>query len=618
MKLQHKLLHVLLPLLFVPFLLGADPLGLNSYPQEKIMGFRGLDTRSSSPLIADSRASDLKNVSLSSALDLRRRYGMDTVNNATLDDLDLSNPPITGIFDSEYSDATSNTIVFIGKKIKYDNSGSWTEIGNYWVSPTVTAGKNLQWQCLMAFDSAVCTNDSDVPLKISKTPAKSVLDVSDLSDTLTKVKVMVWYRNYLILGNTFENSVERPTRFRWSNVGTIETYTDDDFVDISTFAGDEIVGFVELYGDLYIFLKKSIWKASLVGGDEIFVFTKIIDGVGAIARDSIKVFQLTDNRSVAAFLDQRKKVFMFDGVSVIDIGSLIQPTLDGFNESRMPYAVSTFDGENYILSVSTGSLTTHNTVYIFNTEIFEWTVYDQIDANALAQVKESDGKIKTYVGNYSSFVYWLDNPDNKNDIDGAVGIVDSVGALTISTQTHAQAIIDAALAAGEYTGAIVRITSGTGVGQERLIIHHTDTSLYVATDFTTSLDTTSVYSIGDIDAFYQTKFYDMGNSNREKSFLGMLMWAEEASSNEVDVSYGVDFGESIGSENKTLAPSASSLWDTALWDVGVWGTTGDKLYTVKMSGFGNTINVRFENNDIDETFHIYGFNLLAIDGDTKQ
>ena len=362
MKLLNRSLPVLLVLLLVPFLLGADDPQMVSYPPEKIMGFRGLDTRSTAPLIADSRASDLRNVKLSSALDLRQRYGMDTVNNATLDDLDMSNPAITGILDSEYSDATSNTIVFVGHKIKYDNSGTWTDIGNWWYAPLVTTGQDYQWQCLMAFDSAVCTNDTDVPLKISKTPAKTVLDVSDLSDTLTKVKVMAWYRNYLILGNTVENSVERPTRFRYSNVGTIETYTDDDFTDIATFAGDEIIGFAEIYGDLYIFLKKSIWKASLVGGDDVFVFVKVIDGIGAIARDSIETFQLADNRSVAVFLDQRKKVLMFDGSSLVDICALIQPTLDLLSELRLPYSVATFDGENYILSVSTGSETTHDTL----------------------------------------------------------------------------------------------------------------------------------------------------------------------------------------------------------------------------------------------------------------
>src|SRR3990167_8493101 len=490
---------------------------LVSYPPEKIMGFRGLDTRSTAPSIQDGRATDLNNVKLSSAFDLQKRAGKDTINN-TLDDLDIDSPAITGIFDSKFSDGSSKTLVFVGSKLKYDNSGTWTTVSG---TATITTGQNNQWQCIMALDSAVCTNDTDVPIKVNSTPTKSVLNVSDLSDTLTKVKTLTWFRNYLIFGNTLENSVERPTRFRWSNVGTIETYTNDDFSDISTFAGDEIIGFAELYSDIYIFLKKSIWRASLTGGDEVFVFSKVIDGIGAVSRDSIQVVQLFDNRSAVIFTDDRKKVLMFDGSSITDIGSIIQPTLDNLNESRLQYSVSNFDGKSYLLSASTSGITTNDILLEFQTEIFEWTKHDTVDANAIAQVQETDLKIKIYVGNYNAFVYWLDNPELENDVDGATGIIDSVGTLDTDTITGAQVIVDSALTAGDYTGAVIKITSGTGAAQERVIAQSDSTSVTVTAAFTTTPDSTSIYSIGAIEADYQSKWYDLGDSAREKTFLGL-------------------------------------------------------------------------------------------------
>ena len=587
---------------------------LISYPDSKIMGFRGLDTRSTAPSIQDGRATDLNNVKLSSAFDLQKRAGKDTINN-TLDDLDIDSPAITGIFDSKFSDGSSKTLVFVGSKLKYDNSGTWTTVSG---TATITTGQNNQWQCIMALDSAVCTNDTDVPIKVNSTPTKSVLNVSDLSDTLTKVKTLTWFRNYLIFGNTLENSVERPTRFRWSNVGTIETYTNDDFSDISTFAGDEIIGFAELYSDIYIFLKKSIWRASLTGGDEVFVFSKVIDGIGAVSRDSIQVVQLFDNRSAVIFTDDRKKVLMFDGSSITDIGSIIQPTLDNLNESRLQYSVSTFDGKSYLLSASTSGITTNDILLEFQTEIFEWTKHDTVDANAIAQVQETDLKIKSYVGNYNAFVYWLDNPELENDVDGATGIIDSVGTLDTDTITGAQVIVDSALTAGDYTGAVIKITSGTGAAQERVIAQSDSTSVTVTAAFTTTPDSTSIYSIGAIEADYQSKWYDLGDSAREKTFLGLLFWAEEASSDEATIGYAIDFDTTLDSETKSLAPTSSSLWDTALWDVGTWGTTGNKIYTTKSSGLGNFISYEFSNDDIDESFHIYGFNILAVAGDIKQ
>jgi len=588
---------------------------LISYPPQKIMGFRGLDSNSSAPLIPDSRASDLQNVRLSSALDLRQRYGYDTVNNQTLDDLDIDSPAITGIFDAEYSDGTSWTLAFVGSKLKYDNSGVWTQV----TDTGITSGKNGQWECIMALDSAVCTNDVDVPLKINSTPTASALDVSDLSDTLTKAKTSLWFRNYLIFMNTVENAVERPTRFRWSDVGTIETYQDDNFNDIATFAGDEIIGASEMYGDIYIFLTKSIWKASLVGGDEIFIFKKIIDGIGAAARDSIQTVQLPNNRSVTMFLDDRKKVYMFDGVSVVNIGHIIQPTLDGMSSARLQYAVSTFDGDDYILCVTKSASSENDLCFDYQIEVLEWTKFDGIVANAMAQVEESASLIKSYFGDYDSMVFWLDNPDLKNDVAGASGIVDSVGIVDTGTITGAQILIDATVETEVYTGATVKITSGTGAGQSAVISAYTSTGIVLTQPMTTSPDSTSVYSVGAIDAYYNGKHYELGDAAMEKTqFLGMLMWGEEASGNAVDVAYAIDFGSNIESETVSLAPSGSSLWDVALWDSGTWGTTGDKIYTVKFSGLGNHIQPKFSNNKVDETFHLYGYNIIATGGDIKQ
>ncbi len=613
---MRTLLRKWLTILFV-LLTAPVQAQLISYPPQKIMGFRGLDTRSSAPNIVDSRAIDLLNVKLSSALNLEKRPGVDVVNDSSLDDLDLSHDAITGIFDAEYSNGMSHTLAFVGSKIKYDNSGTWSTITGG--TNAVTAGKDNQVKCIMALDEAICTNDVDVPFKVNSTPAKTALDTSGLADSLDKVKSFVWFRNYLIAGNTVENSIERPTRVRYSNVGTIETWSDDDFFDISTFAGDELVGFVEMYGDLYVFLTKSIWRVSLVGGDDVFISNKVIDNIGAIARDSIQLISLSDNRTAVMFIDNRKRILMFNGATLTHVGNSIQPSLDTLNESRLQYAAATFDGDEYIIALSGGGSSSNNVVYVFHSEIFEWTKYDQIDANAFAQVKETTSTIKTYYGNYDAFVYWMDNPDLANDVDGASGIVESVATTDTSTITGAQILIDSDITTGVYTGAIVRITSGTGAGQEAVVSSSTSTGVIVASAFSTTPDSTSVYSIGDINAFFHGKHYELGDAAREKAqFLGMLIWGEEQAGSMVDVSYAIDFGSNLGSETVSLSPSAGSLWDTALWDDGVWGTTGDKIFTVKFTGNGNFIQPKFANNDIDETFNIYGFNIIAVSGDIKQ
>lgn len=597
----------LILVLFTTSVFAADNPLLIGYPPDKIMGFRGLDTKTPDPNVEDGRAVDLLNVKLSQSFDLRKRYGKSTVN-ATLDDYDLSSPPITGIFNAQYSTGENWVYAFVGSKLKYDSGTTWATVSG---SGTITSGANYQWRCTMALDKAICTNNQDAPLSISSTPTRVAASFTGLSNAVTKANAVTWFRNYLIWGNTTENSTVNPTRIRWSNVGTISTYSDEDYIDIASTSGDSITGFVELYGDLFIIMKRSIWKASLVGGDDTYTLTKVIDGFGAIAKESIKLVNLDGNRQAMIYFNENKKLYLFNGVTVTDIGLLAQGTLDGLSSARLQYAVGGADDENYYLSATDGGGSTNDKVIVYNVKINELSVWDDLDFNAFERITNSSNQVKSYIGNYNSFVYWMDDPDKVNDVDGATGIFDSVGYVTTATQTGAVMLIDSGLTSGIYTGATVKITSGTGEDQEAIVLSSTTTGLVLATTLSTLPDTTSSYSIGAIDAYYQTKWYDFGSAPRYKLFRNLYLWGNEATANEVTVSYYEDFGAEVGSQTVSLSPSSSSLWDSALWDVATWGTTGDKLYTTKLTGRAKNISIKFSLNSIDKDFYIYGYHIIG-------
>ena len=590
--------------------LAADNPSLVGYPPNKIMGFLGLDTDSSSPTIEDGRATDLLNVRLSGAFDIEKRPGYTVINSTSLDDASMSISAISGLFYAQYSSDVSRTYAFIGGKLKYDNGTVWSDVTK---TATITSSQDYQWYCQMALDNAICTNDYDPPTRTYSTPQIDAITFSGLSTAISKAKAVIWYNNYLIWGNTVEGSTDRPTRFRWSNIGFVNTYSDEDYNDIASLNGDEIMAFKEMYGELYIIMRKSIWKASFVGGDDVFVFVKLIDGIGAIARDSVQILSFEDNKLGIVFLSEDKKIYLFNGVTVSDVGSRIQSTLDDLNVSRIQYAVSVQDGDDYFLSATTSSNSYNDTVFVFNIALREWTKYDQIDANAFARVKETTSDIKTYFGNYDAFVYWLDDPSKLSDVDGATGTVDSYScASSATTETPACILIDSAISDGSYTGAIVRITGGEDAGDEAVVFSSTATGVIVkASGFSGTPDSTSTYSIGDINAYYETKWYDFGDAPRLKGFRGMYFWGEEQSGGDVTTSYYEDYGSVLGSETVSMAPSSTSVWDVGVWDTAVWGSVGDKFYTAKHAGRGRLIKVKFANSDIDETFHIFGFHLLA-------
>ncbi|HDY89693.1 MAG TPA: hypothetical protein ENH82_16465, partial [bacterium] len=277
---MKKLLLTIALIFTCSFSYAEDP---STFPEQGQMIFRGLDTKSSPTQIQDGRAQDLLNVqfTVTSAVKKRNGYSFVGIPTATSEDIldipDEGFPPVTGIYYNKFSNGTERIFATASTRLYHRLSGVWTRI----TGVTITKGKNNQFVIVTALDSTIWTNDVNAVFKVNTTPTAGTLDLSDLgSDAPTKVKTMAWFQNHLILANTKENNVEKPTRLRWSNIGTIETYTEVDRNDISELGGQEINALVELYDDLFIFLTDSVWKMSFVGGDEQFKFTKVLDNIG--------------------------------------------------------------------------------------------------------------------------------------------------------------------------------------------------------------------------------------------------------------------------------------------------------------------------------------------------
>ena len=578
---------------------------VNAYPRGQTLPFLGLDDTSNSLNIKDGRAASLQNVKLSRSLSLTKRDGYQIVNGIINHPESASDyfAAATGLYYAKLSDGTEYRLATVGKNIWYDNSGTWTNHGY-----NVTRGKNNQFVWTTALDSIVFTNNVDIPLK-STGIATSALNVSDLSDALTTTKAIVWFKNYLIHGNTTEAGVKRPTRFRWSDVGTIETYQDDNFIDIAALSGQEIESFAVLGGSLYALLTDSIWKIDLVGGDEIFVTNRVIDGIGCIAKNSVQGINFLNKTKGIIFLSKDKRVYFFDGTSIVDMSAFIKGTMNGLNVSRLQYAVSAENGIEYFLSVTDGTASINDLLLVFQYEIGEWTEYNNVNANAMAKVVNSDGDTEVFFGNYDSIIYQLENNSIDSDVTGQTdGVSDvKVGEYNFAdgTATGLTMVITDTTVDYLATGAILKITSGTGTGEKKVIVAQSSTGLVVDSAFTATPTSSSLFSIGAIDANYTTKWYDLGMPSTKKGFKGLYLWAEEESGVSVDLSYAIDFTSVLGTESVSLQ-GEGGLWGVALWNDGVWGGQEALLADVPLTGKGRYINIKYENNEVDEDFVLLG------------
>ncbi len=613
---MRKALFVLSFLLITTFARAEDP---QTWPQQGQMTFKGLDSKSSPTQIAEGRAQDLLNVqfTVTGALQKRNGYSFVGTPSATTEDIldipDEDFPPVTGIYYNKFSGGTERIFATASSRLYYRSATAWTRIDT--TGFQITGGKNNQFVFVTALDSVIASDDDASVFKINSTPTASVLDLTDLSmDAPTKAKCLAWFQNHLILANTKENGVEKPTRIRWSNIGFIETWTEENRNDIAELGGQEINALTELYDDLFIFLTDSVWKMSFVGGDEQFKFTKVLDKIGCIAKNSVQNIILKNSQRGIVFLTKNKEVYFFNGVTAVKISEIIEPTLDDWSASRLQFVVSEDTREEYRLYATTGATdTTNNEVLVFNYQIGEWSKFSQIDINYVARVLVSDTEL-SYGGNYFGMVLRLDNTANDSDVGGETGTVNAVNTYTTTTASCLQVLYDAS---ANYTvsgliGAVITLTGGTGSSQadiEKTIVSNTATGIIIDSAYGTTPSTDTSFSIGAIDAFYQTKDYDLGDSSRVKSFAEIFMWEAEQGDIDLDVSYKHDFGGTV--ETQTVSESGGGgTWGTAIWGTSIWGGFSAIFSRVKLKGDARFINIKFRENDIDETFNIYGWNLL--------
>ena len=587
---------------------------LRVFPETGLMDFKGLDDTSSPTTVKDGRAAEIQNITLDITGQANKRNGYSLLSLLDTNDVVDSFEAVTSLYELYKSDGTRTILSTCGSKLfKITTAGVKTNITT---GVTITEGQDYQFSWISALDYAIGTNFQDVPIKTNGTTT-SALSFTGLSNAITKAKCAVWWKNYLIFGNTVENSVSRTTRIRWSNVGTIETWTDADFVDIATLGGQQIEATATLYDDLYIFLTDSIYKVSLVGGNELINVSKVSEGIGCIAKNSVKNIGIGNAEGII-FLSRDKSINYLDGVKVTEISSLIDTTMDGLSSSRLPYAVAVDDRTNshYYLSVTNGTATKNNLLLDFHYGIGEWSKHTQIDANAFCIANDANTVPQVYFGNYNSFVYQMINPDLDSDIDGVVGTISSITAKDIADTSTASGLIvlyDTTANFANVTGATVTITSGTGADEEYIIaqpLPGASATGIIVIDSTVTATGASVYSVGAIDAYYTTKWYDLGSAPLRKNFAELFVWSSTDTTATAQVYYATDFVKTISSSD-VVSTASGTLWGTGIWGTDTWGGTSTSLTRLPLNVSGRFIKMKFAEPTIDEPMELMGYSIAA-------
>lgn len=373
----------------------------------------GLKTRQTVTNIPSNSASDLRNVNFDTNGAICVRNGYTKLNSSV-----VPLPICLGLFPFTKEDGTHYLVgVFtdasttkIYKMDDYD--GSWDDITG---ALSLTASETGYVSFTMYLDTLIGTDGINAPWKWTGTGNAAALSISEF----TLAKFVTTYKDRLVFFHTTESATLYPHRARWSNSGTIETYSAADYTD--EFAGSDngIAGVRTLYDEVYVFknsLNNGIKKLYYTGNADVPFAVASSGEVGTLSHFSISEIFLEGQGAGLIYLGTDKKIRFFNGSYDASLSDDITPTIAAFNSTKMSTCYScNFGSLNQVwFTFANGSSTSNNRILVFDTRYAAFLLHDNISANVLCCSYSSSNVEYLLSGGTNGYVY-RQNIGNKDD-----------------------------------------------------------------------------------------------------------------------------------------------------------------------------------------------------------
>lgn len=306
----------------------------------------GLNTAVPAHLGEKSSARTAKNVKFS-LLRVEKTHGYEKFDSAAL-------TGVPQIIDNYYQDDGDVFLMVVTHLRCYKYNTATTDFDDI-TGGALTGTNDQPADSDVAFNRFYFTNYNDFPQfwngtgNIAVVPALDATTGSDIEGSIDscKAKCIKGFANFLVLGNTLENSTERPSRVRWSRYGDPTLWENTaagagqaGFSDVGDV--DQIVALRRLKDYLVIYKERSIWVMQYIGPPEIFVFRRIIDGVGLVSPRGVA--ELTNEHIFFA----ADGIYAFDGVSIRPLSDRININFfTSLNQNKLQVMTSLFVEEDF-------------------------------------------------------------------------------------------------------------------------------------------------------------------------------------------------------------------------------------------------------------------------------
>ena len=223
---------------------------------------------------------------------------------------------------------------------------------------------------------------------------------------ISKAKTIAQFNNYLFMANvTFNGTVEK-SRIVWCNIKDDLTWLATSFIDIARNDGQQIMKIMVLGDRLVIFKERSIYNLFFTGDADIpFTVQESGSNVGTCAQHSVKEIE---NGLVFLSYDG---LYYFDANNSYKISLQLQNSFLSYNASRFNQCRSMLQKtkNRYFLSIPSNGQTNNDTVVVWDWQLNAFTIYAGISASSMTTVYVNAISEQIYFGDYSGFVYRMDN-----------------------------------------------------------------------------------------------------------------------------------------------------------------------------------------------------------------
>lgn len=284
---------------------------------------------------------------------------------------------VLGLYDFKTTAGVTKWLAVTGTVLYYDNSGTWTS-----ALTGLTTGQKANFATHL--DTVIMVNGTDVAKK-----STNGTSWSSLGGTPPVAKYVITFDNKVYMLNLSGF----PSRMRYSNDGTIETWTSTNIQDVITDigVGDEITGAAVNNNSLLVFKNYSTWKW------DTFSLITLNTNTGCRAPRSIATI---DDKT---FFLSHKGVMMSNGGKPVRISLQIRDFIDGISDITAP--VGWAEDNIYYLYIGTSNGVT-NCLLIYDYDHNAWSYKSLGDSVKAAAILTTSGNVRSaYFGNSAGQVY---------------------------------------------------------------------------------------------------------------------------------------------------------------------------------------------------------------------